>query len=801
MGDAKHNKCSPPVPYGAEYYHSHLGSVPYERNDYWLSMFGNIADEIARSLSPKRVFDAGCAMGFLVEMFWDRGIEADGRDISEYAISKVRADVRDHCQVGSIAEPIDSDYDLVTCIEVLEHMPEDEARQAITSMTKVTDKILFSSTPTDFSEPSHINVRPVLYWLNAFATEGFVPRPEFDASFIAPHAFLLERSNRNTGEVDIRSFVEVLRLRIALADSGTRIESYQATLSRLRQQVADMEAATDAKTTTLESNIQRLHQQLGDAGELQLLFSEESKRQHGLMKELTELLAECQRQTDDIRQALDQKIVECNECEDRINQLEVDSANRVNALTVEVERWKTSSQQFENQFRSILTSSFWKATGPLRKLVDKFPRTKVLKNVLRRGDQSASTIPLSPTSQIAAARQLSMDFADDWGVVLRDRFPVLNPLRLRIGSEKSHLRVNLVTDSINGGSLFGGVGTAIIWSVLLAERIDAQLRLITRTESPEPSNVRMVLEANGLTWQRNIEFCLLDLNGNSTADVSSDDLFLTTSWWTTHAALQCVSPEQIVYLVQEDERMFYPLGDDYLRCSEVLANQELCFVVNSKLLFDHFQRDGYENIANNGVWFEPAFPKNQYFLDDRPKRWKDKRTFMFYARPGNLRNLYYRGLEAIGESISVGVLPPNDWQLVFVGKDLSAVSLPSGVRPQLIHSLGWSDYGALIRRVDVGLTLMYTPHPSYPPLDLAASGAIAVTNRFGNKDTLDSYSKNIVVTGLRTEDLIKGIADAVAMSADVQKRKENYELSTLERDWKISTDRALDFVCRRLQHV
>ena len=43
-------------------------------------------------------------------------------------------------------------------------------------------------------------------------------------------------------------------------------------------------------------------------------------------------------------------------------------------------------------------------------------------------------------------------------------------------------------------------------------------------------------------------------------------------------------------------------------------------------------------------------------------------------------------------------------------------------------------YGSLLRESAVGLSLMVSPHPSYPPLDMAHLGLRVVTNGFGPKD-------------------------------------------------------------------
>ncbi|TGN94601.1 rhamnosyltransferase WsaF family glycosyltransferase [Burkholderia sp. USMB20] len=209
--------------YGAEYYSSHCGTVPYERSAHWLNFFGRVADELIRGLQPRTVFDAGCAHGFLVESLWDRGVEAFGRDISSFAISKVRSDISANCQVGSITEPFPGTYDLVTCIEVLEHLPEEAALEAIDRISEATSTILFSSSPTDLTEPTHINVRPTIYWLNRFAERGFAPDFLFDASFLAPHAMVLKRAEVPPEAAVLQLFAQYIRLKMALVEREQRI--------------------------------------------------------------------------------------------------------------------------------------------------------------------------------------------------------------------------------------------------------------------------------------------------------------------------------------------------------------------------------------------------------------------------------------------------------------------------------------------------------------------------------------------------------------------------------------------------
>ncbi|HUC37177.1 MAG TPA: methyltransferase domain-containing protein [Acidimicrobiales bacterium] len=166
---------------------------PYRRGTNWDTFFAHIADCIVDRLRPATVLDAGCAIGLLVEALRDRGVDASGFDLSEWAISQVPEALAPYCRVGSLAEEIDGRYDLITCIEVIEHLPAHEAPDAIANICRHTDTVLFSSTSDDFEEPTHMNVQPPDYWVSLFAARGLYRDVRHDASYVVPHAMLFRR--------------------------------------------------------------------------------------------------------------------------------------------------------------------------------------------------------------------------------------------------------------------------------------------------------------------------------------------------------------------------------------------------------------------------------------------------------------------------------------------------------------------------------------------------------------------------------------------------------------------------------
>ena len=254
--------------FDAAYYSERLGPNPYTRNEVWLRFFRGIADEVVRSLRPSRVFDAGCAMGMLVESFWDLGVEAWGADISAYAISCVRRDMQPYCRVASIAEPLGNVFDLITCIEVLEHMPEEEARQAIAQMVEASDLVLFSSTPDDLNAPTHINVHPIVYWLKLFGEFGFTPDLTYDAGFICPHAILFRKARYAFDEQMLVSFSQKLRLKISLVERDQRIAGLNSHIEQLTATNTELMEQAGSATRFASEALERAAAAAKNAAEL-----------------------------------------------------------------------------------------------------------------------------------------------------------------------------------------------------------------------------------------------------------------------------------------------------------------------------------------------------------------------------------------------------------------------------------------------------------------------------------------------------------------------------------------------------
>ena len=445
---------------------------------------------------------------------------------------------------------------------------------------------------------------------------------------------------------------------------------------------------------------------------------------------------------------------------------------------------------------ALVNSSSWKVTRPVRAAV------RLLRGEpIRNGLSSATHMPCA-TDEAAQpidrphfqARALATEPAVDVGKTARElllgRAAHLSPLATFFEPDAPR-RLTMVTDSISSGNLLGGVGTAIILAALLARRLGVMLRVVTRNDAPAAANIGTLLRLHGVSDPGDIECLHAGYDQPTRAiPVGQHDLFLTTSWWSTWATMRSVDPARIVYLVQEDERLFYPAGDEQLLCSEVLADARLRFVVNTTVLREHLAGTGLPGITERSVAFEPAFPTSLYHRESRGTEMP--RRLVFYARPNHPRNLFLRGIEVLSRAIERRVLDPADWEFWLLGTQLPRAALDPAARVHYVQGLGWQDYAALIRRADIGLSLMYTPHPSYPPLDLAASGAVVVTNRFGVKESLSRYCANILCVEPATDALVEGLSQAVRLVADDERRDANARAAQIGRDWGEAFAPALD---------
>ena len=89
-----------------------------------------------------KILDIGCAKGFLVAEFRNKGMFAYGMDISPYAILSTPIELRKYLMTGTAERvPYDyKDFNLVISINTLHNLPRDGVIRALKEMQRVSKK-------------------------------------------------------------------------------------------------------------------------------------------------------------------------------------------------------------------------------------------------------------------------------------------------------------------------------------------------------------------------------------------------------------------------------------------------------------------------------------------------------------------------------------------------------------------------------------------------------------------------------------------------------------------------------------
>lgn len=281
-------------------------------------------------------------------------------------------------------------------------------------------------------------------------------------------------------------------------------------------------------------------------------------------------------------------------------------------------------------------------------------------------------------------------------------------------------------------------------------------------------------------------------------DVSADDVFVGTSWWTAHLAHEAarsIGRRPFLFLIQEFEPSFFPAGS-----RSALAEQSYRLphraIFSTEVLRSHFRTERLGVYAGSGedgdrqsVAVEhamtPLGPVEATELTSAPR-------LLFYARPEMhaARNMFELGVLGIERAIAAGALS-DEWEIHGIGTvgHGRRVELAGGRSLDLSPRLDEASYAELLGGYSVGLALMHAPHPSLVPLEMAGAGMLTVTTTFRHKDAnaLRSISANLIPVEPTIEDIARGIALAVEGAGDLERRAAGSDFEW-SRDWNAALD-------------
>ena len=370
------------------------------------------------------------------------------------------------------------------------------------------------------------------------------------------------------------------------------------------------------------------------------------------------------------------------------------------------------------------------------------------------------------------------------------------PLRLAVRDDAPP-RINLLIPTFDLEHFFGGYIAKLNLARRLAER-GARVRIVTVDPAGSlPRSWTGAVESyaglTGLFDTVEVAF------GRESAglEVSRDDAFVATTWWTAHvahAALESLGGGRFLYLVQEYEPFTFAMGSLAALADESYRLPHFA-LFSSPLLRDFFRRRGLGVFAAGeraGDEASAAF-ENAITAVDAPSAAdlarRRPRRLLFYSRPEvhAARNMFEVGVLALVRALERGAFA--GWELHGIGtvRGRRRLDLGGGASMDLLPRAAQADYAGVLRSHDVGLALMYTPHPSLVPIEMASAGMLVVTNTFENKTpaALAAISPNLIAAEPGIEAIAAALVDASA-AADDGDRRARGSVVCWSRDWDSS---------------
>jgi len=327
-------------------------------------------------------------------------------------------------------------------------------------------------------------------------------------------------------------------------------------------------------------------------------------------------------------------------------------------------------------------------------------------------------------------------------------------------------RLSLVIPTIDTDKAFGGVMTAIEVFLEIGKQTRADLRIIldNRETSKDTSLVEKRAGALGLE-PKNIEI-LRRTQNTPIISIRRSDVFITFNWWITLNLLPVLRSQKehfqqsalpFLYLIQEYEPQFYPFSATHMLARSAFDRPWPCWgIFNSAELYAYFKSQGHR--LDRDFVFEPKLSNalRPFLPKEASQR---KKRIAVYGRPGIPRNCFsavQKGLTLWAKRYPEYI----DWEVLSVGLPHRPFPLGDGRRMRSVGKLSLEAYAGLLQETAVGLSLMSSPHPSYPPLEMAHFGVITITNRYANKDLKTSHDNIISISDIRADTIAEAITEA-----------------------------------------
>lgn len=280
--------------------------------------------------------------------------------------------------------------------------------------------------------------------------------------------------------------------------------------------------------------------------------------------------------------------------------------------------------------------------------------------------------------------------------------------------------------------------------------------------------------------------------------ISNKDIFIVNNFWDALKVKELIkiTNTKLIFYVVEYEPTLYKRDSTHFLASEVY-DSEYYPIFNSECLKNYFETNkiglfSKERSLTVLSSSKPLIQNSQnsqstsdYFVYEHvilsiPQQKikhhlynKNYKRLIFYARPEKyaIRNLFEIGIIALKRAISRGHF--KGWFIEGIGCTSGnyIIDLGSDVKMKIHTKMKTEEYKDFLLNSDVGLSLIYTPHPGLVHFEMVNAGLVTVVNTFQNrpKEFFEKCERFVPVDP-KIDDIVDGLIKAEALSYDLDLR-------------------------------
>lgn len=301
------------------------------------------------------------------------------------------------------------------------------------------------------------------------------------------------------------------------------------------------------------------------------------------------------------------------------------------------------------------------------------------------------------------------------------------------------------------------------------------------------TNVTPIWEKNIIKYYPNLKFEIitLSLGQKNINDIPYSDVAFCTFWTTAYSLVSYNKCKKKFYLLQDDERLFYPSGSE-----SVLVEGSYTFgfygIANS-----HVIKSSYRALSSAATLkYMPGINSDLLKISDY-KSSNNPTRVVVYGRPNHSRNVFELLVNVLS---SIAIELGNKVKISIVGENFSSkdYKLPPSIN--VIGNISnEDDIISLYSDSDIGICYISTPTISYQQLDILSAGRCLVSIKNGEIENIFNEDEVVFVSNypdVMKEEIIHLINDKERITRTAL----NGRIAVRELDWDKTLSNIYDFI-------